>query len=194
MVCRRSGAELVRPAFGALLSRRLSGPKRLREPATCLRGLAWSCRLVETAIGIRAAEAMARVSGAVGRSGSIDFQSRPGDSRGDGSGTAPPFGRSWSSFRASYGRPLSSEVLAFVSSFEIDPVMRLERCSDDESDSYPWVGYQRFIDPSRELPRSRVVDQSFRSAVVGVTRILPIVARIASSNRSRFMSAALSVF
>jgi len=27
--------------------------------------------------------------------------------------------------------------------------MRHERCSDDESDSYPRIGYQHFIDPSR---------------------------------------------
>ncbi len=26
---------------------------------------------------------------------------------------------------------------------QIDPVMRHERCSDDESDSYPWIGYHR---------------------------------------------------
>ena len=25
--------------------------------------------------------------------------------------------------------------------FQIDPVTRHERCSDDESDSYPWIGY-----------------------------------------------------
>ena len=24
---------------------------------------------------------------------------------------------------------------------QIDPVTRHERCSDDESDSYPWIGY-----------------------------------------------------
>jgi hypothetical protein len=30
----------------------------------------------------------------------------------------------------------------------IDRVMRLERCSDDESDSYPRIGYRQFIDPS----------------------------------------------
>jgi hypothetical protein len=33
--------------------------------------------------------------------------------------------------------------------YEIDRVMRLERCSDDESDSYPRIGYQHFIDSSR---------------------------------------------
>ena len=27
--------------------------------------------------------------------------------------------------------------------FQIDPVTRHERCSDDESDSYPWIGYHR---------------------------------------------------
>ncbi len=26
---------------------------------------------------------------------------------------------------------------------QIDPVTRHERCSDDESDSYPWIGYHR---------------------------------------------------
>jgi len=31
----------------------------------------------------------------------------------------------------------------------IDQVMRHERCSDDESDSYPRIGYLHFIDPSR---------------------------------------------
>jgi hypothetical protein len=31
----------------------------------------------------------------------------------------------------------------------IDRVMRHERCSDDESDSYPRIGYQHFIDSSR---------------------------------------------
>ena len=30
----------------------------------------------------------------------------------------------------------------------IDRVMRHERCSDDESDSYPRIGYQHFIDSS----------------------------------------------
>ena len=25
--------------------------------------------------------------------------------------------------------------------FQIDPMTRHERCSDDESDSYPWIGY-----------------------------------------------------
>lgn len=39
-------------------------------------------------------------------------------------------------------------VCSFFREVEIEPVMRLERCSDDESDSYPWVGYQRVIDPS----------------------------------------------
>jgi hypothetical protein len=33
--------------------------------------------------------------------------------------------------------------------FWIDRVMRPERCSDDESDSYPRIGYQHFIDSSR---------------------------------------------
>jgi hypothetical protein len=33
--------------------------------------------------------------------------------------------------------------------FEIDRVMRHERCSDDESDSYPRIGYLHFIDSSR---------------------------------------------
>jgi hypothetical protein len=36
---------------------------------------------------------------------------------------------------------------AFI--FEIDRVMRHERCSDDESDSYPRIGYLHFIDSSR---------------------------------------------
>ncbi len=56
--------------------------------------------------------------------------------------------------------PLSSEgefsllakrffSLLFFNSFEIDRVMRHERCSDDESDSYPRIGYQHFIDSSR---------------------------------------------
>ena len=31
---------------------------------------------------------------------------------------------------------------------KIDPVTRHERCSDDESDSYPRIGYQHFIDSS----------------------------------------------
>jgi hypothetical protein len=31
----------------------------------------------------------------------------------------------------------------------IDRVMRHERCSDDESDSYPRIDYQQLIDPSR---------------------------------------------
>ena len=31
----------------------------------------------------------------------------------------------------------------------IDQVMRHERFSDDESDSYPQIGYQHFIDSSR---------------------------------------------
>jgi hypothetical protein len=31
---------------------------------------------------------------------------------------------------------------------EIDGVMRHKRCSDDESDSYPRIGYQHFICPS----------------------------------------------
>lgn len=31
----------------------------------------------------------------------------------------------------------------------IDQVMRPERCSDDESDSYPRIGYQHFIDSSQ---------------------------------------------
>jgi hypothetical protein len=30
----------------------------------------------------------------------------------------------------------------------IDRVMRPELCSDDESDSYPRIGYQQFIDSS----------------------------------------------
>jgi hypothetical protein len=37
----------------------------------------------------------------------------------------------------------------FVVSIEIDRVMRHERCSDDESDSYPRIGYLHFIDSSR---------------------------------------------
>jgi len=32
--------------------------------------------------------------------------------------------------------------------FGIDRVMRLERCSDDESSSYPRIGYLHFIDSS----------------------------------------------
>jgi hypothetical protein len=41
---------------------------------------------------------------------------------------------------------LQRMVLMFVG---IDRVMRHERCSDDESDSYPRIGYQHFIDSSR---------------------------------------------
>ena len=37
----------------------------------------------------------------------------------------------------------------FRFSIWIDLVMRPERCSDDESDSYPRIGYQHFIDSSR---------------------------------------------
>ena len=44
--------------------------------------------------------------------------------------------------------PSSSEVSEWLS-FEIDRVMRQERCSDDESDSYPRIGYLHFIDSSR---------------------------------------------
>ena len=45
--------------------------------------------------------------------------------------------------------------------FQIDPVTRHERCSDDESSSYSCIGYHlsSFIDSSRGLPRSNVMDQ-----------------------------------
>lgn len=43
----------------------------------------------------------------------------------------------------------SSAQLFDVFIFEIDRVMRHERCSDDESDSYPRIGYLHFIDSSR---------------------------------------------
>jgi len=42
-----------------------------------------------------------------------------------------------------------SSIKLFVGPIEIDPVMRHERCSDDESVSYPRVGYRHFIDSSR---------------------------------------------
>src|SRR5207342_2569805 len=45
-----------------------------------------------------------------------------------------------------------------------------------------------FIDSSRGLPRSRVMDQSLRNAGVAVSRVTPIVARIASPDRSGGMN------
>jgi hypothetical protein len=38
--------------------------------------------------------------------------------------------------------------MIFGGVFGIDRVMRLERCSDDESSSYPRIGYLHFIDSS----------------------------------------------
>ena len=39
----------------------------------------------------------------------------------------------------SYGRNVVNSMFVWVQ--QIDPVTRHERCSDDESDSYPWIGY-----------------------------------------------------
>src|SRR5438046_4683370 len=45
-----------------------------------------------------------------------------------------------------------------------------------------------FIDSSRGLPRSRVMDQSLRNAGVAGSRVTPIVARVASPDRSGRMN------
>jgi len=39
----------------------------------------------------------------------------------------------------SYGRNVVNSMFVFAQ--QIDPVTRHERCSDDESDSYSWIGY-----------------------------------------------------
>ena len=60
--------------------------------------------------------------------------------------------------------------------------MRHERCSDDESDSYPRIGYQHFIDSSRAclaLPSGICL-----AAPCSVAEGCPIGARIASPERS----------
>jgi hypothetical protein len=51
----------------------------------------------------------------------------------------PMFNLSRFSTNCSYGRNAVKGVVFHV--FQIDPVTRRERCSDDESGSYPWIGY-----------------------------------------------------
>jgi hypothetical protein len=46
------------------------------------------------------------------------------------------------STNCSYGRNAVNRVRCMVLG-QLDPVMRQERSSDDESDSYPWIGYHR---------------------------------------------------
>ena len=63
--------------------------------------------------------------------------------------------------------------------------MRPERCSDDESDSYPQIGYQHFIDS----PRACLALESGISLAVPCRSLegCPIVARVASPDRSEFL-------
>src|SRR4051794_32817069 len=64
--------------------------------------------------------------------------------------------------------------------------MRHERCSADESDSYPWIGYHR--SPIRRGACLALVSwiNRFRFAFVAVSRIARIVVRSASPDRSMF--------
>lgn len=60
--------------------------------------------------------------------------------------------------------------------------MRHERCSDDESDSYPRIGYQHFIDSSRAC--FALALGICLAAPCSVAEGCPIGARIASPERA----------
>lgn len=117
--------------------------------------------------------------------------------KGDGQGaqtpqpsnhmTCQPFRKSTP--HGSYGRCRQRRGFKFFSC-EIDRVMRPERASDDESCSYPRIGYRHFIDPSRACLALKVVDHPF-GAYAAITRVALPGAWVASPNRSRSCRASL---